>query len=56
MDYLKAQEYSLSVRWKTSYCSEGEQCWCRIIEPEEIIHDKDGHEIYIASSGTIPKI
>jgi len=56
MNYKEAIEYSLTVRWKTTLCeSQGDSCWCRIIEPEEEIKDDDDNEIYIASSGKIPK-
>jgi len=55
MEYEEAIEYSITVKWKTSYCSEGRNCWCRIIEPIEKIQDKDDNEIYIVGSGCIPK-
>lgn len=56
MNYQDAMKHSLTVRWKTSLCSQGEICWCRMIEPEHKITDKDGEEIYIAPSGSIDKI
>lgn len=55
MDYKEALEFSNRVKWKTTPCNTGEDCWCRIIEPIERIEDKDGNEIYIASSGSIGK-
>jgi hypothetical protein len=33
MTYEEAQELSLTVKWKTATCSEGERCWCRTIVP-----------------------
>jgi hypothetical protein len=33
MTYEEAQEISLQVKWKTSTCSQGEECWCRAIVP-----------------------
>ncbi len=56
MTYKEAQEASLSVEWKTSTCTSGESCWCRIIEPLVPILDEDEEEIYIAGSGCIPTI
>jgi len=56
LTYQEAQEKSLNVKWKTTCCPQGEVCWCRVIEPEEKIFDKDGEEIYIAGSGCVPKI
>lgn len=56
MNYAEATEYSLTVKWKTTICPNGEDCWCRIIEPELEIKDDDGNEIYIAASGCIDKI
>ena len=55
MNYKEAIEYSLTVKWKTTPCSIGEECWCRIIEPEQEIKDDDGNEIYIAGSGCVHK-
>jgi len=54
MTYDEAVAFSLTVTWKTSFCNEGEKCWCRIIEPVEEIKDKDNNDIYIAASGCIP--
>lgn len=56
MNYLEAQEYSLTKEWKVSLCNEGEECWCRMIEPKEEILDDKGNEIYIAGSGSISKL
>lgn len=54
MNYKEAIEYSMTVKWKTTTCSGGEKCWCRIIEPENEIKDDEGNEIYIAGSGRVP--
>jgi len=56
MTYKEAQEHSLKVKWKTLVCHEGENCWCRGIEPIEEIKDIDGEEIYISPTGSISKI
>jgi hypothetical protein len=56
MTYIEAEELSLTVEWKTTTCSEGSECWCRIITPTEPIVDNDGNEVYIAGSGAIPTI
>jgi len=56
LKYKDAQNLSLTVKWKTTPCQSGESCWCRIIEPEQELKDKDGNEIYIVGSGSIPKI
>jgi len=53
--YEQATEISLGVKWKTSECTEGSSCWCRIIEPIIKIEDQNDNEIYIAGSGSIPK-
>ena len=55
MDYKQAVDYSLKVEWKTTPCSKGENCWCRVIEPKKEIKDDNGNEIYIAGSGCVPK-
>jgi hypothetical protein len=53
MDYIEALKYSNTVKWKISFCGQGENCWCRVIEPEIEIKDDKGNEIYIAGSGSV---
>ena len=56
MNYEQAQKESLKVKWKAVPCHQGEECWCRIIEPiEPIIYDEN-EEYYIVASGSIPKL
>lgn len=56
MNYEQAQKEALKVKWKASPCHQGEECWCRIIEPvESILYDKD-EEYYIVGSGSIPQL
>lgn len=55
MTYEEAQEESLKVEWKVSNCTEGEKCWCRIIEPKKSIIYNDIEEYYIVGSGCIPQ-
>ena len=56
MTYEEAQKESLKVKWKSSPCQQGEECWCRIIEPvEPIMYDGD-EEYYIVGSASIPKL
>lgn len=45
----------LSVEWKTKVCSQGKDCWCRIIVPKERLTDEEGNELYVVGSGSIPK-
>lgn len=54
MTYKEALAYSFTVEWKTTPC-ETSDCWCMMIEPATEIKDDDGHEIYIAGAGSIPK-
>jgi len=53
MNYEDAKLLSLKVEWKTSFCSQGESCWCRIIEPLEDIILDDGSKHYIVGSGSL---
>ena len=56
MTYEQAQKEALKVKWKTSPCQQGQECWCRIIEPvKPIIYDEYG-EYYIVGSASIPKL
>jgi len=56
MTYEQAQQKSLTVKWKASPCNQGEECWCRIIEPVEPILYDGNEEYYIVASGSIPKL
>ena len=60
MNYQEAIEKSLTVKWKVDTCSQGEQCWCRVIKCEEPIFFKendgsDDEEYYVVGSGGIGK-
>jgi hypothetical protein len=62
MTYDEAEEQALKVRWKISTCGVGEECWCRIIIPEETIHinHSDGITEYdsvysVVDSGAVSK-
>lgn len=57
MTYEEALAYSLTVPWQVTPCSQGEKCWCRIIEPVKRITYGEGdiEEMYIAASGALPK-
>ena len=37
MKYSEAKKEMINRPWKTSTCSQGESCWCRIIETVEPI-------------------
>ena len=56
MKYEEAQQKALTIKWKTTPCHQGEECWCRIIEPTEPILYDDNEEYYIVGSGSIPKL
>lgn len=57
MTYQEAQQKALTVKWKSTPCHQGEECWCRIIEPiDPILHSDAQEEYYIVSSGSIPKL
>ena len=58
MTYQEAIDKSFTVKWKTGTCSQGEQCWCRTIEPVEPILYKDGDtedSYYIVGSAEMLK-
>lgn len=38
MNFDQARELSFLVRWKTTECFSGPECWCRIIVPIEPIY------------------
>ena len=35
MTYEEAEQKALSMKWKIGVCSQGEECWCRVIKPVE---------------------
>lgn len=62
MTYEEAEEKALKVQWKIGTCGVGEECWCRIILPEETIHinHSDGITEYdsvysVVDSGAVSK-
>lgn len=60
LTHKEAAELLYKTKWKTSLCSAGKECWCRIIVPIKPIYWKDKNtqvtqEIYIAGSGSIDK-
>ena len=56
MKKQESQPKELCVEWKVSTCSQGVQCWCRMVEPKEKIIDIDGNDVYIIGSGNISEI
>lgn len=57
MTYEEAYDKATKVKWKVEPCFIGEDCWCRLVVPEETInygHD-NVEEVYIISSGAIDK-
>lgn len=55
MEHREALEYCNTIKWKLSTCTQGEECWCRIVEPVEEVKDSEGNEIYIIGSGSVMK-
>ena len=59
MNYQEAIDKSLTVKWKVDTCSQGEQCWCRVIRGEEPILykelDDSDEEYYVVGSGQLNK-
>jgi hypothetical protein len=60
MNYEEAIQKSLTVKWKVDTCSQGEQCWCRVIKCEEPLMFKekeylDEDEYYIVGTGDLNK-
>lgn len=53
--YEEALIKAFNSEWKSSVCSQGEKCWCRIIEPLNKIEYNNGEEIYIVGDGAISK-
>lgn len=54
-EHKEAYDKLLTVKWKTSLCSQGEKCWCRGIDPVEPIIYSEDEEAYVAAAGTIDK-
>lgn len=59
MNFEQAREYSFLVKWKTSECFSGPDCWCRIIMPVEPIYyshpenPDNQHEYSIVDAGSL---
>lgn len=55
MTYEEGLKESFKVKWKTVTCFAGEDCWCRMIVPEEKIIVDGDEEITIVSSAALGK-
>jgi hypothetical protein len=60
MNYEQAIEKSLTEKWKIGVCSQGEECWCRVIRCEPPLmfrerEDSDSEEYYVVRSGELNK-
>lgn len=57
MTHEEAYNKATKVKWKVELCFSGEECWCRIIVPDEPIKygPDDVEEICIVSSASINK-
>ena len=56
MTYEEAQKEAIKVEWVASPWWQGEDCWCRVIEPKNpIVYGEHNEEYYIVGSGSIPK-
>lgn len=55
MNFQEASEHLMKVKWKAEPCFTGEECWCRVIVPEEKLKDDEGNEVDIANSGCVSK-
>jgi hypothetical protein len=57
MKYEDAEDLLYQTKWKTETCSQGAQCWCRMVVPvKPIVYDdcnSDG--LYVAGSGALNK-
>lgn len=59
MNFEQAREYSFLVKWKTTECFSGPDCWCRIILPVEPIlynhpeNPDNKHEYIIVDAGAL---
>ncbi len=57
-DYDEAYKAMMSTPWKAMVCTQGTDCWCRIVTPRKnITYDWKGseEEMYVAASGTLDK-
>jgi hypothetical protein len=57
MTYEEAYDKVTKVKWKVESCFSGEDCWCRLIVPDETINygPDNVEEVYIVSSASINK-
>jgi hypothetical protein len=57
MTHEEAYNKALKVKWKVAPCFSGEECWCRLIVPDEPINYDPNNieEVCIVSSAAINK-
>lgn len=63
MTYEEAEEKALNMKWVMGTCSQGEECWCRVIKPiEPVKYNPSRHgktdwleEYWVISPGELNK-
>ena len=54
MSYEETIQKALSVEWKVGTCSQGDECWCRIITCKSpLFYEED--EFHVISAGGVTK-
>jgi len=53
--FQQARLESFNVEWKLGYCAQGDNCWCRTIQPVEPILYDDNEEYFVVGQATIDK-
>lgn len=56
--YDEAYQYAMTVKWKTTTCKQGKDCWCRSIVPAKIIkyfdqETKEIENLFIVGTGVL---
>lgn len=55
MSYSEFFELAKRQRWKIGNCSQGQICWCRTVEIEDMIFDEDGVLRKVVNEGSMMK-
>ena len=55
MTHEEAYDKATKVKWKVVPCISGEDCWCRLVVPEETINYGHDNEVEIIGLSAVSK-
>ena len=54
-EYKAAEKQLINTKWRIKMCSQGSDCWCRIIVPVTKVSYSVEEDMYVIGSGSVSK-